>query len=348
MSDNLIWFVKKQDGAVYGPADFASLIRWAQEGRIDPDSLISSDKINWATASLTPELEMNWMVETAPGNVFGPFNRQLVIKLFNEGKINSNTPCYKKYEYPIDEDPPVCEKIVEKEVRVEVPVEKIVEKVVEVPVDKVVEKIVEKEVRVEVPVEKIVEKVVEVPVDKVVEKIVEKEVRVEVPVEKIVEKIVEVPVEKVVDKIVEKEVRVEVPVEKIIEKVVEVPVEKVVDRIVEKEVRVEVPVEKIVEKVVEVPVEKVVEKIVEKEVRVEVPVEKIVEKIVEVEKVVEVISPDLKANNVSSPKRVNSPIKSLNSLNHDALVALEQAARQELMRSGKFSIKKNFFGGKKS
>ena len=228
MSDNLIWFVKKQDGAVYGPADFASLIRWAQEGRIDPDSLISSDKINWATASLTPELEMNWMVETAPGNVFGPFNRQLVIKLFNEGKINSNTPCYKKYEYPIDEDPPVCEKIVEKEVRVEV------------------------------------------------------------------------------------------------------------------------PVEKIVEKVVEVPVEKVVDKIVEKEVRVEVPVEKIVEKIVEVEKVVEVISPDLKANNVSSPKRVNSPIKSLNSLNHDALVALEQAARQELMRSGKFSIKKNFFGGKKS
>ena len=288
MSDNLIWFVKKQDGAVYGPADFASLIRWAQEGRIDPDSLISSDKINWATASLTPELEMNWMVETAPGNVFGPFNRQLVIKLFNEGKINSNTPCYKKYEYPIDEDPPVCEKIVEKEVRVEVPVEKIVEKVVEVPVDKVVEKIVEKEVRVEVPVEKIVEKVVEVPVEKVVEKVVEKEVRVEVPVEKIVEK------------------------------------------------------------VVEVPVEKVVEKIVEKEVRVEVPVEKIVEKIVEVEKVVEVISPDLKANNVSSPKRVNSPIKSLNSLNHDALVALEQAARQELMRSGKFSIKKNFFGGKKS
>ena len=288
MSDNLIWFVKKQDGAVYGPADFASLIRWAQEGRIDPDSLISSDKINWATASLTPELEMNWMVETAPGNVFGPFNRQLVIRLFNEGKINSNTPCYKKYEYPIDEDPPVCEKIVEKEVRVEVPVEKIVEKVVEVPVEKVVEKIVEKEVRVEVPVEKIVEKVVEVPVDKIVEKIVEKEVCVEVPVEKIVEK------------------------------------------------------------VVEVPVEKVVEKIVEKEVRVEVPVEKIVEKIVEVEKVVEVISPDLKANNVSSPKRVNSPIKSLNSLNHDALVALEQAARQELMRSGKFSIKKNFFGGKKS
>ena len=318
MSDNLIWFVKKQDGAVYGPADFASLIRWAQEGRIDPDSLISSDKINWATASLTPELEMDWMVETAPGNVFGPFNRQLVIRLFNEGKINSNTPCYKKYEYPIDEDPPVCEKIVEKEVRVEVPVEKIVEKVVEVPVEKVVEKIVEKEVRVEVPVEKIVEKVVEVPVDKVVEKIVEKEVRVEVPVEKIVEKVVEVPVEKVVEKIVEKEVRVEVPVEKIVEKVVEVPVEKVVDKIVEKEVRVEVPVEKIVEK------------------------------IVEVEKVVEVISPDLKANNVSSPKRVNSPIKSLNSLNHDALVALEQAARQELMRSGKFSIKKNFFGGKKS
>ena len=138
--------------------------------------------------------------------------------------------------------------------------------------------------------------------------------------------------------VVAEEVRAEVSAEKVVEKIVEVPIEKIVEKVVE------VPVEKIVEKTVEVPVER----IVEKEVRVEVPVEKIVEKIVEVEKVVEVISPDLKANNVSSPKRVNSPIKSLNSLNHDALVALEQAARQELMRSGKFSIKKNFFGGKKS
>ena len=150
---------------------------------------------------------MKWLVEVSPGDVFGPFHRELVISLFKNGTVPPTARAYRLHEFPIDQDPPPVEKIVEKEVRVEVPVEKIVEKEVRVEVPVEVEKIVEKEVRVEVPV----------PVE--VEKIVEKEVRVEVPVE----------VEKIVEKVVEKEVRVEVPVEKVVEKVVEVPVEKVVE-----------------------------------------------------------------------------------------------------------------------
>ena len=214
------WYVRTADGRVYGPADVASLVAWAQDGRIEPTGFVSRDRINWTPAQLMPELEMKWLVETEPGKVFGPFNRALVVSLFSRKAVPNGAKAYRLHELPVECDPPpvevekVVEKIVEKEVRVEVPVEKVVEKVVE------------KEVRVEVPVEKIVEKIVEVPVEKIVEKVVEKEVRVEVPVEKIVE----------------------VPVEKIVEKVVEVPVEK----IVEKEVRVEVPVEKIVEKVIEV------------------------------------------------------------------------------------------------
>ena len=210
---------------MYGPADIASLVTWAEDGRIEPTGFVSRDRINWTPAQLMPELEMKWLVETEPGKVFGPFNRSLVISLFSRKAVPDGAKAYRLHELSVECDPPPVEveKIVEREVRVEVPVEKIVERVVE------------KEVRVEVPVEKIVEKEVrvEVPVEKIVE----------VPVEKIVEKIVKVPVEK----IVEKEVRVEVPVEKI----------------VEKEVRVEVPVEKIVEKIVEVPVEKIVEKVIE-------------------------------------------------------------------------------------
>ena len=219
MTDNRDWFVKSVDGKVYGPAKISKLVEWAKDGRIEPTGFVSVDRVEWLEACTVDALEMKWLVEVSPGDVFGPFHRELVISLFKNGTVPATARAYRLHEFPIDQDPPPVEKIVEKEVRVEVPVEKIVEKEVrvEVPVPVEVEKIVEKEVRVEVPVEKIVEK----------------EVRVEVPVE----------VEKIVEKVVEKEVRVEVPVEKI----------------VEKEVRVEVPVEKVVEKVVEVPVEKVVE-----------------------------------------------------------------------------------------
>ena len=225
------------DGNVYGPADVASLVSWAEDGRIDPTSSLSKDRIKWTPAQLMDVLGMKWLVELEPGKPLGPYNRKFLVSSLADGSLPADAKAYRLHEFPIEQDPPPS--VVEKEVIREVPVEKIVE--------------VEK--RVEVPVEKIVEKIVEVPVEKIVEK------RVEVPVEKIVEKIVEVPVEKIVEK------RVEVPVEKIVEKEVikEVPVE--VEKIVEVEKRVEVPVEKIVEKEVirEVPVEKIVEKIVEVE-----------------------------------------------------------------------------------
>ncbi|MBR3221887.1 MAG: DUF4339 domain-containing protein [Kiritimatiellae bacterium] len=165
MADNAKeWFVRTEDGRVYGPADVASLVAWAQDGRIEPSGFVSRDRLSWTPAQLMPELEMKWLVETEPGKVFGPFNRALVISLFARGAVPAAAKAYRLHELPVDRDPPPAVK----EVRVEVPVEKIVEKVVEkevrveVPVEKIVEKIVEKEVRVEVPVEKIVERVIEV------------------------------------------------------------------------------------------------------------------------------------------------------------------------------------------
>ena len=215
MAESEKWYVRSDDGNVYGPADVGKLVVWAQDGRIGPTSFVSQDRLSWVPAQVLARLEMTWLVETEPGKVFGPFNRAVVIQLFKDGTLPASTKAYRLHEFAIDEDrPPET-------------------KVVEVPVEKVVEKIVEREVRVEVPVEKIVEK--EVRVEVPVEKIVEKEVRVEVPVEKIVEK----------------EVRVEVPVEK----VVEVPVEKIVEKIVEKEVRVEVPVERVIEVCAPTPLE---------------------------------------------------------------------------------------------
>ncbi len=147
------------DGNVYGPADVASLVSWAEDGRIDPSSSLSKDRIRWTPAQLMGELEMKWLVELEPGKPLGPYNRKYLVASMADGSLPPETKAYRLHEFPIDEDPPPT--IVEKEVIKEVPVEKIVEKIVER--------------RVEVPVEKIVEKIVEVPVEKIVEKIVEVE-----------------------------------------------------------------------------------------------------------------------------------------------------------------------------
>ena len=154
------WYVRMSDGNVYGPADVASLVSWAEDGRIDPSSSLSKDRIRWTPAQLMDELAMKWLVELEPGKPLGPYNRKYLVASIADGSLPAETKAYRLHEFPIDEDPPPT--IVEKEVIKEVPVEKIVEKIVEVPVEKIVEKIVEVEKRVEVPVEKIVEKIVEV------------------------------------------------------------------------------------------------------------------------------------------------------------------------------------------
>ena len=153
------------DGNVYGPADVASLVSWAEDGRIDPSSSLSKDRIKWTPAQLMGELEMKWLVELEPGKPLGPYNRKFLVASHADGSLPADAKAYRLHEFPIDQDPPPT----------------VVEKIVEVPVEKIVEKIVEVEKRVEVPVERIVEKEVikEVPVE--VEKIVEKIVEVEKP-----------------------------------------------------------------------------------------------------------------------------------------------------------------------
>ena len=158
MSQAQEWYVRTERGEVYGPATVESLVCWVQEGRVEPSALLSQDRISWSPIQLMEELEMKWMLEVAPGKVFGPFNRTAASRLFREGTLPEGTKVYRLYELDIDEDPLPVEKIVEKTVEVEKVVE--VEKIVEVPVEKIVEKIIDREVRVEVPVEKIVEKTV--------------------------------------------------------------------------------------------------------------------------------------------------------------------------------------------
>jgi len=159
------WYVRGEDGKVYGPATAAALVEWAKDGRIDPSSYLSRDRLEWIPSQLMPELEMKWLVETEPGKIFGPFNRELVKRLTSDGSMPKGSNVYCRWDIPVDRDPdPV---VIEK--RVEVPVEKIVEKVVEkiveVPVEKIVEKIVEVEppARTAIVVPEVLDDVIDTP-----------------------------------------------------------------------------------------------------------------------------------------------------------------------------------------
>ena len=136
--DDKIWYVRSEEGAVYGPASSASLLDWVKDGRVDPSGYVSKDRINWIPPQTLPELEMRWLVETELGKYFGPFHRELVKQLVADGSVPPGARIYCSWDIPVDKDPdPVI-------------VEKVVEKVVEVPVEKIVEveKIVIDETRV--------------------------------------------------------------------------------------------------------------------------------------------------------------------------------------------------------
>ena len=137
--DNASWYVKTEDGKIYGPATEAQLLVWAEDGRVQPTGFLSQDRRNWQPSQLKESLAMEWLIEPQPGKVFGPFNRAFVSRLFKDGSAPAGAKVYRLHKFPIDEDPPP------------VVVEKIVERIVEKPVEKIVEKVVEKIVEVEVP-----------------------------------------------------------------------------------------------------------------------------------------------------------------------------------------------------
>ena len=149
MANSEEWYVRSEDGKVYGPADLATLVSWAEDGRVEPTGFVSKDRRAWTPSQLLAELQMKWLIELEPGKVFGPFNRAFAIKLFQSGSVPAGAKAYRLHELGIEQDPP--------------PV--IVEKIKEVPVEKIVEKVVEVEPppRTEIVVAEVVEPVAAMP-----------------------------------------------------------------------------------------------------------------------------------------------------------------------------------------
>lgn len=85
------WFVRKEDGMVYGPAGMDTLREWAAAARIEPSDSLSQDQETWQPASDEPGLEMNWLVELEEGGAYGPVHVCALLELAADGTLPGAT-----------------------------------------------------------------------------------------------------------------------------------------------------------------------------------------------------------------------------------------------------------------
>ncbi|MBT3192599.1 MAG: OmpA family protein [Verrucomicrobia bacterium] len=76
------WFLRKPDGAEYGPVTTSELQRWATQCRIMAGNGVSADRENWQRVEDIEELEMDWVAHRPDGREYGPFNIAATRELF--------------------------------------------------------------------------------------------------------------------------------------------------------------------------------------------------------------------------------------------------------------------------
>jgi len=85
------WRIRLPDGSAYGPIELGELQTWSEECRIAPGDQVSSDNVNWVNAETLPELAMQWTVEMASGEIFGPVHLHAVIDFVHSRLVIPNS-----------------------------------------------------------------------------------------------------------------------------------------------------------------------------------------------------------------------------------------------------------------
>lgn len=107
MEDSTKWFLLKQaDGSVFGPLTFSQLHQWAVDAYISPLDKVSNDEKNWIKAPMVPGLQMDYLLELAPGSFYGPTTIGAVREFLTSGEITletSITDCITGEQKPVSE-----------------------------------------------------------------------------------------------------------------------------------------------------------------------------------------------------------------------------------------------------
>ncbi len=92
MDEHQTWFLlKHDDGALFGPVNFAQLKQWAVEAQISPLDKVSNDEHNWVKAPMIPELDMDYLVEVSPDQYYGPTTVGAIREFLQVGEIHADT-----------------------------------------------------------------------------------------------------------------------------------------------------------------------------------------------------------------------------------------------------------------
>jgi predicted nucleic acid-binding Zn-ribbon protein len=93
---NESWYLRKPDGAVYGPVALDVLCAWAADGRVAPDDQISPDQTQWQPAPTLAALEMDWVVQLANGDLLGPVHLLALRDAWQADLITPRTPVVRR------------------------------------------------------------------------------------------------------------------------------------------------------------------------------------------------------------------------------------------------------------
>lgn len=98
-TDERQWYVRMESGgAVFGPIRTQGLLLWTTQGRVLPDDEISEDKVHWRPAQELPELQMDTLIAHPNGSFIGPFHKDALQVLIQEGKIPPDSKPFPKEE----------------------------------------------------------------------------------------------------------------------------------------------------------------------------------------------------------------------------------------------------------
>lgn len=82
------WYLRNDEGHIFGPVSLPTLQLWAADGRITPEDHVSADRKTWQPAPEIGELGMHWRVEAADGTRYGPIHLLALRDMLKEGYVD--------------------------------------------------------------------------------------------------------------------------------------------------------------------------------------------------------------------------------------------------------------------
>lgn len=92
------WYLRIEDGTIYGPSPLHELQSWAEQGRIAARHELSRDRKSWTLAYKVPELMLDCLVLFPDGELIGPFHYTTAEEMLAEGSIQENDIFVRYYE----------------------------------------------------------------------------------------------------------------------------------------------------------------------------------------------------------------------------------------------------------